>query len=147
MLLIQSRLKRLNWLQLSPALRSQVEARLVSGQTVHGVLEAMLLNNVSQEFASGHVVATDFQRSDIVVENKSGQLKVFPFDVATLTCQELADRRPKLRYVSAGDLVSLLKRRKGSSDGSPNAYDTVADGCRDRADLRGGSHCPLRHRR
>ncbi len=71
--------------QLSPALRSQVEARLVSGQTVHGVLEAMLLNNVSQEFASGHVVATDFQRGDIVVENKSGQLKVFPFDVATLT--------------------------------------------------------------
>ena len=71
--------------QVSPQLRSQVESRLVSGQTVHGVLEAMLLNNVSQEFASGHVVATDFQRGDVVVENKSGQMKVFPFDVATLT--------------------------------------------------------------
>lgn len=71
--------------QLSPQLRSQVEARMVSGQTVHGILEAMLLNNVSQDFASGHIVATDFQRGDIVVENKGGQLRVFPFDVATLT--------------------------------------------------------------
>lgn len=70
--------------QLSLQLRSQVEARLVSGQTVHGVLETMLLNNVSQEFASGHVVATDFERGDLVVENRSGQMKVFPFDVATL---------------------------------------------------------------
>lgn len=70
--------------QLSPQLRTQVEARMVSGQTVHGVLETMLLNDVSQEFASGHVVATDFQRGDVVVESKSGQMKVFPFDVATL---------------------------------------------------------------
>jgi hypothetical protein len=73
--------------QLSPKLRDQVEARLVRGQTVHGILEAMLLNNMSQEFASGHVVATDFRRGDIVVENKSGQMKVFPFDVATLAIE------------------------------------------------------------
>jgi multidrug efflux pump subunit AcrA (membrane-fusion protein) len=70
-------IERAELAQLSPQLRSQVEARLVSGQTVHGVLEAMLLNNLSQEFAGGHVVATDFQRGDIVVENKSGQMKVF----------------------------------------------------------------------
>ncbi len=44
----------------------------------------MLLNKVSQGF-EGHVVATDFRRGHIVVENQSGQLKVFPFDVATLT--------------------------------------------------------------
>jgi len=74
--------------QLSPQLRSQVEARLVSGQTVRGVLETMLLNNVSQEFASGHVVATDFERGDVVVENGSGQMKVFPFDVATLAIRK-----------------------------------------------------------
>lgn len=74
--------------EVSPPLRSQVDARMVNGQTVHGVLEAMLLNNVSQEFASGHVVATDFQRGDIVVENKSGQMKVPPFDVATLTVRK-----------------------------------------------------------
>jgi len=74
--------------QLSPQLRSQVEARLVNGQTVHGVLETILLNNVSQEFASGHVVATDFERGDLVVENKGGQMKVFPFDVATLAIRK-----------------------------------------------------------
>jgi len=74
--------------QLSPQLRSQVEARLVSGQTVHGVLETMLLNNVSQEFASDHVVATDFERGDVVVENGSGQMKAFPFDVATLAIRK-----------------------------------------------------------
>jgi hypothetical protein len=70
--------------QLSPQLRSEVEARLGSGQTVHAILETMLLNSLSQEFASGHVVATDFRRGDIVEESKSGQMKVFPFDVATL---------------------------------------------------------------
>ena len=70
--------------QLTPKLRGEVEARLKDGQTVHGVLETMLLNNVSADFASGRIVATDFARGDIVVENKAGQIKVFPFDVATL---------------------------------------------------------------
>jgi hypothetical protein len=74
--------------QLSPQLRSQVEARMVSGQTAQAVLDTMLLNDVSQEFASGHVVATDFQRGDIVVESKGGQMKAFPFDVATLTIKK-----------------------------------------------------------
>lgn len=74
--------------QLSPSLKSQVEARLVSGQTVSAVLETMLLNNVSQEFASGHVVASDFQRGDIVVVGKGGQMKVFPFDVTTLAIKD-----------------------------------------------------------
>ncbi len=73
---------------LSPQLRSQDEAQLVSGQTLHGVLETMLLNNVSQEFASGHVVATDFERGDLVLENSSGQMKVFTFDVATLAIRK-----------------------------------------------------------
>lgn len=50
---------------------------------MRGVLETILLNNVPQDFASGHVVAADFERGD-VVENKSGQIKIFPFDAATL---------------------------------------------------------------
>ena len=74
--------------QLSPQLRSKVEARLAGGETVHGILETMLLNDVSQGFASGHVVATDFRRGDIVVESRSGQMKVFPFDVATLAIKK-----------------------------------------------------------
>lgn len=81
-------LEKAELVQLSPQLRSQVEARLVSGQTVHGVLETMLVNNVSQEFASGHVVATDFERGNIMVENRSGQMRVFLFDVATLAIRK-----------------------------------------------------------
>ena len=38
--------------QLTPQLRSKVQARLGEGETVHGVLETMLLNRVSQDFAT-----------------------------------------------------------------------------------------------
>jgi len=74
--------------QLSPQVRSDVEARLKQGETVHGILETMLLNRVSEDFASGRVVATDFSRGDIVVESKTGQMKVFPFDLATLVVKK-----------------------------------------------------------
>lgn len=70
--------------QLSPKLRGEVETRMKDGQSVRGILETMLLNNVSSDFASGRVVATDFGRGEMVVENKAGQLKAFPFDVTTL---------------------------------------------------------------
>jgi hypothetical protein len=69
---------------LSPQIRQDVEARMVSGQTVHGVLDTMLLNRVSSDFATKRIVATDFQRGDLVVEGLNGQLKVFPFDTETL---------------------------------------------------------------
>ena len=46
--------------QLRPQLRSQVEARMTSGQTVRGILDTMLLNNVSQLFAANRVIAVDF---------------------------------------------------------------------------------------
>jgi hypothetical protein len=80
----QTAMEKAELAQLSPQVRSQVEARLGSGQSVHGVLETMLLNKVSQNFADGHIVATDFQRGDVVVESQTGQMKVFPFDVTTL---------------------------------------------------------------
>ena len=93
--------------QLSPQLRSQVEARMKSGQTVHGILETMLLNNISEEFASGRVLATDFQRGDIVVENKAGQIKVFPFDVATLMVINSTACRPRPPYTVAGSPLRM----------------------------------------
>ena len=74
--------------QLSPQLRQDVEARMVSGQSVHGVLDTMLLNRVSSDFATRRIVATDFQRGDVVVEGTNGQLKVFPFDTATLVIRK-----------------------------------------------------------
>jgi hypothetical protein len=74
--------------QLSPALRHRVEQRLGSGETVRGILDTMLLNNVSQDFASQRIVATDFQQGDVVVQGTNGQLRVFPFDTATLVLRK-----------------------------------------------------------
>jgi hypothetical protein len=70
--------------QLTPQLRSQVEARMTGGQTVRGVLETMLLNNISQLFAANRVVAIDFDKGVAVAEGTNGQVKAFNFDVATL---------------------------------------------------------------
>lgn len=70
--------------QLSPELRTKVESRMDGSQTVHGILETMLLNQISSEFASGRIVATDWGRGTMVVEGPNGTIRVFPFDVRTL---------------------------------------------------------------
>jgi hypothetical protein len=70
--------------QLTPQVRSDVQARLGQGETVHGVLETMLLNRVSQDYATQRIVATDFQRGDLVIEGPNGQIRTVPFDVTTL---------------------------------------------------------------
>ena len=74
--------------QLNPQLRQTVESRMVGGQSVHGILETMLLNNVSKDFATRKVVATDFQRGDLVVEGTNGEIRVFPFDTETLVIRK-----------------------------------------------------------
>ncbi len=83
-------MERAELAQLTPQMRSQVEARLGSGQTVHGVLDTILLNNVSQEFASGHVVATDFQRGDVVVAEQERSAQGLPVRRRHFGGQELA---------------------------------------------------------
>ena len=70
--------------QLSPALRAQVEARISNGQTVRGVLETMLLNNISMLFAAQKVEAVDFDKGVLVVATPGGTLRSARFDVATL---------------------------------------------------------------
>nr|WP_294548827.1 hypothetical protein [uncultured Rhodopila sp.] len=70
--------------QLSPALRTQVEARLTSGQTVRGIVETILLNQISQIFASGEVTAIDFEKGMAVWQGPNGDIKVLPFDITTL---------------------------------------------------------------
>ena len=70
--------------QLTPQLRGQIEARITGGQTVRGILETTLLNNISQLFATNRVVAVDFDKGVAVVEGTNGQVKAFNFDVATL---------------------------------------------------------------
>ena len=70
--------------QLPPQIRSQVEARMTGGQTVRGILETMLLNNISQLFATNRVIAVDFDKGVAVVAGTNGEVKAFNFDVATL---------------------------------------------------------------
>lgn len=70
--------------QLTPELRAQVEARLTSGETVRGILETMLLNQISQLFASGRVTAVDFEKGIAVWQGPNGEVKVLPFDITTL---------------------------------------------------------------
>jgi len=70
--------------QLTPELRAQVEARITNGQTVRGVLETMLLNNVSALFAAGKVEAIDFEKGVLVVAMADGSLKSVRFEVTTL---------------------------------------------------------------
>ncbi len=74
--------------QLTPQVRSQVEARLGQGESVHGVLETMLLNRVSQDYATKRIVATDFQRGDMVIEGPNGHMRNVPFDVTTLVLRK-----------------------------------------------------------
>ena len=73
--------------QLTPKLRSEVEARLTGGQTVRGILETILLNEISLQFASGRVVAADFEKGVVVVDGTNGQPKAFHFDVTTLVLE------------------------------------------------------------
>jgi len=70
--------------QLTPDLRAQVEARITNGQTVRGILETMLLNNVSALFAARRVEAVDFEKGVLVIAMADGSLKLVPFDVTTL---------------------------------------------------------------
>jgi hypothetical protein len=74
--------------QLNPQLRREVNARLTGKQTVRGVLETMLLNNISLSFASNRVVAMDFDKGVVVAEGKNDQLALFPFDVVTLAIKK-----------------------------------------------------------
>lgn len=70
--------------QLTPDLRQQMEARLTQGQTVRGILETMLLNQISLLFAGGKVTAVDFEKGVAVWQGPNGDLRIVPFDVATL---------------------------------------------------------------
>jgi hypothetical protein len=70
--------------QLSPTVRSQVEARMTGKQTVRGIVETMLLNNIAKLFAAKRVVAVDFEIGVATVEGKDGSIRTFPFEIPTL---------------------------------------------------------------
>jgi len=69
---------------LSPERAAEVRARAVDGNTVYGVLETMLLNNIKAEYPANRIVALDFNRGAAVVEMPGGALKLVSFDTTTL---------------------------------------------------------------
>jgi hypothetical protein len=70
---------------MSVAKQKEVLARAYAGNTVDGVIETMLLNQLSDEFAQGNVVGVDFDDAVFIVRNKKGQLKAYEFETLTLT--------------------------------------------------------------
>ncbi|TFU01306.1 hypothetical protein EUV02_13505 [Polymorphobacter arshaanensis] len=70
---------------LTPAKQKEVLARAVNGNTISGVIETMLLNQISDDFANGDAISIDFTQQLFVVRNKKGQLHEYVFDTATLT--------------------------------------------------------------
>lgn len=71
--------------QLSPALQAEVKKRMAEGgQKVREILETMLLNKISLLFAQGRVAAVDFEKGIAVYQLPNGDLKLIPFEVATL---------------------------------------------------------------
>lgn len=71
--------------QLSPALQAEVKKRMAQGgQKVREILETILLNKISLVFAQGRVAAVDFEKGIAVYQLQNGDLKLVPFEVATL---------------------------------------------------------------
>jgi hypothetical protein len=79
---------------LSPAVRKQVEARMTGQQTVRGILETMLLNNISDKVVYNQVVAIDFDKAVIVVTNPKGAVRAYGFDPATLAVNPASMPKP-----------------------------------------------------
>ena len=70
---------------LTPALQAEVKSRMAAGgQKVSEILDTMLLNSVSKVFASGRIVAADFNNGVVVTQGANGEMRAFNFDPATL---------------------------------------------------------------
>ena len=69
---------------LSPELQEKVKARLTDGNTVRGVLETMLLNEISTLFATNRIDAVDFEDGVAIVEKADGEVDTVYFTTATL---------------------------------------------------------------
>jgi hypothetical protein len=73
---------------LTPQLQEKVKARLTDGNTVRGVLETMLLNEISELFATNRIQAVDFDEGVAIVERADGDIATVYFDVTTLAIKE-----------------------------------------------------------
>lgn len=75
---------------MSVAKQKDVLMRASGGNSVDGVIEAMLLDQLSDEFAQGDVISVDFDDAVFVVMNKKAQLKAYAFEPQSLTLKEPA---------------------------------------------------------
>jgi len=73
---------------LSPQLQEQVKSRLTSGNTVRGVLETMLLNEISELFATNRILAVDFNEGVAIVDRADGDVDTVYFDTTTLVIKK-----------------------------------------------------------
>jgi hypothetical protein len=73
-------LERAELAGLSPAMRAQVEARAVGGNSVTEVLQVMLLNNIKIKYEASLIVALDWGKGVAVVQLPSGGLTAVQFD-------------------------------------------------------------------
>jgi hypothetical protein len=73
---------------LSPQLQEQVKSRLTGGNTVRGVLETMLLNDISKLFATNRILAIDFNEGVAIVERADGDIDTVYFDTTTLVIKK-----------------------------------------------------------
>ena len=77
-------LERAELASLSPAMRAQVEARAVGGNSVTEVLQVMLLNNIKIKHEASLIAALDWGKGVAVVQLPSGGLAIVQFDPKTL---------------------------------------------------------------
>lgn len=73
---------------LTPEKRAEVESRLVGGNTVYGVLQTILLNNIKAKHEASKILALDFNRGRAVVETPHGKIKMVDFDTTTLVIKK-----------------------------------------------------------
>ncbi len=66
--------------ELSPELRREVESRVGQGNTPRGVLETMLLNQISVNWPASRIVATDMGRGVAVIAQPDNTMKALRFN-------------------------------------------------------------------
>jgi len=73
---------------LSPSLQAEVKARATDGNTVQGVLETMLLNNIVKAMATRRIQMVDFDKGVAMVEGEDGKVTLVYFERATLLIRQ-----------------------------------------------------------
>jgi hypothetical protein len=68
--------------EVSPTIRAEVERRVAAGpgNTVRGVLETMLLNEIGTRWAGSRIVAVDMGRGVAVIQTADNQMRAVTFN-------------------------------------------------------------------